>query len=156
MAMEKDAAKAMAEEVLAGAVLASRGTGGRIAGGAIAGNVINVAGVAGAAASMLGADALASKKQTPVAPGDHKGFIFVAAGRTKVGFFEMKRGLIGNSLGRLLVELPRDEVVRFQVDQKGITTSAVDVEIKDGTVYGLEVARANRGKAQRVQRELGF
>ena len=105
---------------------------------------------------MLGAETLASKKQTPVAPGDHTGFIFVAAGRTKVGFFEVKRGLIANSLGRLLVELPRDQVVRFQVDHKGLTTSAVDVEVKDGTVYGLEVARANRGKAQRVQSELGF
>ncbi len=156
MAMEKDAAKVLGEEVSVGAVVASRETGGRITGGAIAGGVMHIAGAAGATAAMLGAQALESRRQTPVTPGDHKGLIFVAVGRSKLGFFELKIGLVKNSLGRLLVELPRDDLVRFQVDPKGVTTSAVDVETKDGTVYGLEVARANRSKAQRVQRELGF
>ncbi len=157
MGMEKDAEKAMNEEVTLCAVVASRGTGGRVAGAAMAGQVMNIGGGAvGAAAAAMGASAMNSKKETTFLPGDHKGYMILAAGKTKLGLFAMKRGLLSNTVGELLAERGRDEVSSFVVDGKGIATSAVDIEFKDGSAYLLEVPRASKGKAEKLQKELGF
>lgn len=156
MGMEQEAEKAMNEDVLLCAVVASRGTGGRVAGATLASQVMNIGGAVGAAAATMGASAVTSKQETAFVPGDHKGYMVLAAGKTKLGFFAMKRGLMSNSVGELLAERQRDEVSRFEVDGKGIATSAVDIEFKDGSAYALEVPRASKGKAQKLQKELGF
>jgi hypothetical protein len=156
MGMEKDAAAAMNEDVSLCAVVASRGTGGRVAAATMASQALNIGGAVGSAAAAMGASAAASKGATAFEPGSYHGYMVLAAGKTKLGFFAMKRGLLGNSVGALLGERGREEVSRFAVDGKGIATSAVDIEFKDGSSYALEVPRASKGNAQKLQKELGF
>ena len=76
--------------------------------------------------------------------------MILAAGKTKLGFFAMKRGLLSNTVGALLTERNRDEVSGFAVAEKGLATSAVDIAFKDGSACALEVPRASKGKAQKL------
>jgi hypothetical protein len=155
MGLEQDAAKVLNEDVSLCAVVASRGTGGRVAASMLGGQAMNAGGgaIAAAAASIAGG-AITAKNVSPF--GDYKGYMILAAGKTKLGFFKMKRGLLSNSIGDFLSACPRDEISRFAVAGGGIATSAVDIEMKDGGAYELEVPRASKGKAEKLQRELGF
>lgn len=155
MSMEQDAAKVLNEDVSLCAVVASRGTGGRVAASMLGGQAINAGGgaIASVAASMAG-NAINAKNESPF--GDYKGYMILAAGKTKLGFFKMKRGLLSNGIGDFLSACPRDQISKFVVAGGGITTSAVDIELADGGAYELEVPRASKGKAEKLQKELGF
>lgn len=156
MGFEQDAAKVMKEEVAMCATMATRGTAGRVTTGALGAQAAGIAGAAGAAVAAMGASALNPKQETASSPGDHSGYVVLAAGKTRLGFFVMKRGLLNSSLGELLLERGRDEITRFAIDSKGFTTFAVDVKFNDGSAYGFELPRAWKGKAEKLQKELGF
>ena len=155
MGMEQDAAKVLGEEVSMCAVVASRGTGGRVAASMMGGQVMNAGGgaIASVAASMAGSKINAAG-ESPF--GDYNGYMVLAAGKTKLGFFKMKRGLLSNGVGDFLSACPRDQISGFKVAGGGIATSAVDIELNDGGAYELEVPRASKGKAEKLQRQLGF
>jgi hypothetical protein len=98
-------------------------------------------------------EAVRSKTSSSVA--DHKGYMILAAGPTKIGFFVMKRGLISNGIGNLLAEHPREDIAKLEVGS-GLATAGVALEFKDGSSYALEVPRASKGKLEKLQKELGF
>jgi hypothetical protein len=146
MGMEQDATRALNDDVSICAVVATRGTGGRVAAFGVAGQAI------GALGSMA-AEALTSKTERPF--GGHKGYMVMAAGKTKLGFFK-KKGLVFNGIGDLLGQCQRDQISSFVVAGKGLATSAIDITLSDGSSYELEVPRASKGKAEKVQKVLGF
>jgi hypothetical protein len=148
--MDKVAARLMGEPVIAGAMIATAGTGGKMALGA---GAAAVGGIVGSAVVAAAQTALGRDMKEPTTPGSHQGLMYVAVGPTKVAFFSVRRGLLKASIKELLVEVPRDDVAQFEVGG-GALTSSLAVVLRDGTNYRLEVARAYRGKAQRVQQAL--
>ncbi len=87
-------------------------------------------------------------------PGGHHGDIYAAVGRTQLAFFEMKRGLLRKSVGKLLEKRPRKDVASCTFEPAKLGASNLTVELSDGTVYALQVARVNRGKGEGLYRAL--
>ena len=82
-------------------------------------------------------------------PGDHEGIFYVAVGPINVGFFSIKRGLLKNSLDKLLVQHPRSDLQAMEIE-KGVMPPAHFV-FQDGTHYVLVCARINLGKLKKVR-----
>lgn len=144
--MEKNAAQILGEDVIASSPVMPSGYAKNIAS--------HVAGTyAGGAIGAAAAGALNRRGAEPITPGDHKGNIFMVVTPTRLAFFEQKQGLLRRSLGRLLAEHPREEVSNFNLEGKGMTNSALTIELADGTTYGLAVPRVQRGKASKVAAE---
>lgn len=148
--MEDAAAAQMGEPVLAGADIATPGVIVRAGVSAGIGGAIGV-GIA------MGAERLARGAQIKDAttPEGYKGLMCIAAGPTKLAFFEYKRGLLRNSGGRLLVAVPRSSVAAFEFGC-GTLATMFSVLLCDGTHYALEVARARKGKAETVRQRLNL
>jgi hypothetical protein len=105
--------------------------------------------VAGGAAGIIAAsETVAKRRKNRVTPGDHNGDIYAVVGRTQLAFFELKRGLLRKSIGRTLASLPRAELASCQFEPARVGASNLTIELSDGTVYSLQVARVNRGRGQ--------
>ena len=110
-----------------------------------AGAVRQAAGLAG----MLAHDAVAAKSR-PDAPGGFTGgYIVMALTADSVAFLTMKRGLLRNSVGELLDRVDRAEVSALTFGS-GLTTVPLTVSLTDGTVWELEVPRANKRSAEKL------
>lgn len=148
MGMESQATELLGEAVSRTAVVSPKGQGKKFMTAGVAGQL---AGVAGA----MMADAKAGKRP-PTTPGDFSGgYMVIGLGETQIAFFEMKRGLMKNGVGKLLVAHPRESVTRFDIGG-GTLTAVVTVELADGTNYLLEVPRAQKGGAEKLAKELGL
>ena len=146
--MESDAAAKLGEAVELTTVVSPHGQGKTLM---TAGVIRQVAGVAGALAVTH-----RSAKERPDTPGGFKGgYMVLALGATKVGFFSMKRGLLKNTAGELIEELPREAITGFELGG-GTLTSPLKVTLDDGTVWDLEVPRAQKGKTEKIAHALGF
>lgn len=148
--MEKAAAQLLGEPVVIGATIATKGTLSKMAvtaGAFQAGGVIG-----GLAGSAIGA-ALGNNAKAPTTPGNYKGLAFIAVTPTNVAFFSVKRGLLKNSIKELLVQHPRADLAGMEVG--GGLIPSVTVAFNDGTIYALEVAKLQKGKADKVKQELG-
>ncbi len=139
--MEKQASAALGEQVVAGALVSSAGTGkamglrsfGAQLGGAIGSGIAQAAG--------------GPPKVT--SPGGYQGVMYMAVGPTKVGFFGTKQGLIGRSLKDLLLTVSRGSITTFEM-HGGALTCPLAVALDDGTVFALEVPRAEKGKTEKI------
>jgi hypothetical protein len=133
--MDKKAGEILGEDVIAGVTLeaqkAVRSAVGGIVGELLAGGEIEEASL----------------------PGGHEGIHYVAVGPTKLAFFSIKRGLLRNSLGELLVEHPRNDVRAMEIES-GVMPAAHFV-LQDGTHYVLVCPRIHLGKLKKVQELLG-
>ena len=129
--MDKKASELLGESVIAGVMLEAGESVRKMIGGAVP---LIIAGVESLKAAV---------------PGDHKGLHYVAVGPSKVGFFSLKRGAFKPSLGELLVECPRDEVVAVEI-KKG-AMPPVHFVLADGTDYVLLCARVNLRKLKKVK-----
>jgi hypothetical protein len=133
--MDKKASEIMGESVVAGATLQAKKT-------LIKSVAFSLGGLAG--------EALADRAvKDPSLPGDHQGIFYVAVGPTNVGFFAIKRGLIRNSLDKLLVQHPRSDVQAVEIE-KGVMPTAHFV-FQDGTHYVLSCPRISLGKLKKVR-----
>jgi hypothetical protein len=140
--MEKAASELMGEPVLQGATIASRGHISKLALGGIGGAV---------GAVVVGA--IASARKQPSVPGNHKGFIYLAIGPTKLALFAVKQGWLSNSIDKLLAEHLRSDVAAMEV--KGGMIPSINILLADGTDYSLECALMFLGKAKKVKEILG-
>jgi len=140
--MEEQAAEKLGEPVSVIAVVSPRGMG----------KSIMTAGVAQQLGGALGAVGAAkmTNKRMPGGPGDHKGFMVIALGETKIGIFKQKTGLLKPSCGDLLETFPRDQLVSFEIGS-GKLTLPVNVVFADGTEFEFEAPRAQKGKAERFK-----
>lgn len=133
--MDKKASEILGEEVIAGVALeaqkAVKSAVGGIVGDLLAGGEVEEASL----------------------PGGHEGIHYVAVGPTKLAFFSIKRGLLKNSLGELLVEHPRSDVQAMEIES-GVMPAAHFV-LRDGTHYVLVCPRIQLGKLKKVQELLG-
>lgn len=110
--------------------------------------------VGGGAGLVAAADQVAKRRKDRVTPGGHNGDMIAAVGRTQVAFFEIKRGLLRKSVGKLLAKSPRSEVAECSFEPSKMGASNLTVELADGTVYALQVARVHRGKGQALYEAL--
>lgn len=147
MGMEEQAAEKLGEAVSQVAIVSPRGHGKKMM---TAGVARQLGGALGAA----GAETLANRR-LPGGPGDHKGFMVIALGATKIGFFKQKTGLLKPSCGDLLETFPRDQVTAFDIGG-GALTSPVTMTFQDGTEFEFEAPRAQKGKAERFKAALGL
>lgn len=102
----------------------------------------------GVAGIVAASKAVEKRRENRVTPGDHNGDIYAVVGRTQLAFFELKRGLLRKSIGKTLASLPRAELASCQFEPARVGASNLTIELADGTVYSLQVARVNRGKGQ--------
>ncbi len=105
--------------------------------------------IGGAAGALFGRFATGSLQKSQLGGG---GIYYVAVGPSKLAFFSVKRGLIKNSLGELIVEYPRSDLQSLDI-KKGIMPKAHFV-FKDGTGFVLMCARALKGKLKKVKQAL--
>jgi hypothetical protein len=140
--MESQASEKLNEAVTMTAVVSSKGTGKK---------TMLTAGVGGVAGQLLGEKL--GNKNVPTSPGGIAGYMVMALSDASLAFFKMKRGLLKNSAGDLLVSVPRGSVSAFTFGG-GALTSGLNIELNDGTVWALEVPRAGKGKAERIRRAL--
>ena len=106
---------------------------------------INAAGSVGGVAGIVGA---AKRRKDRVTPGGHHGDINAAVGPTQLAFFEMKRGLVRKSVGKLLEKTPRKDVAACSFEPSMMGASSLTVELSDGTVFALQVAQVNRSRGE--------
>jgi len=139
--MEKRAAELLGESVEAGCVIATKGTISKMAlgGGGLVGGLI--------------AGAIAATMKPPSTPANHRGFVYMAVGPTKVGFFSVKQGWFSNSVGDLLVQHSRGDIAAMDVD--GGMIPKIAVVLNDGTNYALECGLILLGKAKKIKTALG-
>lgn len=145
--MDESAAEhSMGEQVIASSPLIPSGLALRVG--------VLASGGVGGAAGIISAAGRAEKMRKDTAPGDHEGDLYMTVGRKRVALFEMKRGFLKKSLGKLLVQFDRSELkeVRFKPSRMGV--SNLDLELNDGTLYELQAARVHRGKAEEIYNEL--
>jgi hypothetical protein len=110
---------------------------------------IQAAGSVGGGAGIVGAaDRVAERRKDRVTPGGHNGDIYAAVGPTQLAFFEMKRGLLRKSVGKLLEKTSRTDVAACSFEPSKMGASNLSVELSDGTVFALQVARVNRSRGQ--------
>ena len=110
---------------------------------------ISAAGAIGGGAGIVGAaERVAERQKDRVTPGGHNGDIYAAVGPTQLAFFEMKRGLLRKSVGKLLEKTPRKDVASCTFEPSKMGASNLTVELSDGTVFALQVARVNRSKGE--------
>lgn len=140
---EQPAVDAIGEAVLAGAPVMPSRFG-------LTSAITTAGAVTGGVAGMAAAGKINAKRGTPSTPGDHQGSMYIAVGQSQVGFFEVKRGLFGSSLGKLLLKTPRANVTRSAFTPSRMGASNLEVELADGAVFPLDVARVHRSKGQRV------
>ncbi len=142
MGLDSKAAQVLGADVSHTAVVSPKGQGKRLM---TAGAVRQAAGLAG----MLAHDAVAAKSR-PDAPGGFTGgYIVMALTADSVAFLTMKRGLLRNSVGELLDRVDRAEVSALTFGS-GLTTVPLTVSLTDGTVWELEVPRANKRSAEKL------
>lgn len=139
--MEKVAAEKLGEPVVAGVVVASKGHLLKM------GVTAGVGGLVGAAA---GAAVGARTERNTQLINDYKGLMYIGLGPTKLGIYGVKRGLLKNSITEMLLSVPRAEVASLEVG-KGFT-APVTITLKDGTAYTMEVARAFKSKAEKLEK----
>ncbi len=139
MSMESKVAAKTNESISLAVVVSSKGMGKKM---------MMTAGVAGQAIASA-----TMNKKAPTSPGEHSGYIVMALGPSKLSFFKMKRGLLSNSPGDLLVEVPRESVTNYAIGG-GALTSELTIELNDGTVWALEVPKVGKGKAEKLRKEL--
>ena len=106
--------------------------------------------VTGGVAGMATAGKINAKRGTPSTPGGHQGNMYMAVGESQVAFFELKRGLLRSSLGKLLLKVPRTSVSRSAFAPSRMGASSLELELADGTVFPLDVARVHRSKGLMV------
>jgi hypothetical protein len=138
--MEKKAEELMGEPVQAGSVIATRGHVSRAAlgGGGLIGGLI--------------AGAVAAAQKPPSTPGNHRGLVYMAAGPTKVAFFEVNQGWFSQSLGTLLAEHRREDVAAMDV--QGGMVPKIEFALADGTNYALECGMVFLGKVKKIKAAL--
>ena len=139
--MEKDAARLLGENVLAGATVASKGHTSRVA----------TAGVGGAIGGLV-AGAISAGRKPPTTPGGHTGLMFLAASPSKLAIFAVKQGLMNVSIDRLLVEHPVEQVRAIEI--KTAIVPKVNIVLTDGTNYALECGLFFLGKVKKVKAAL--
>jgi hypothetical protein len=148
--MDKVAAHMLGEQVVVGATIATKGTLSKMA---VSAGAFQAGGVIGSlAGSAIGA-ALGSNAKAPTTPGNYKGLAYIAVTPTQVAFFSVKRGLLKNSIKELLAQHPRGDLAGMEVG--GGIIPSVTVAFNDGTIYAMEVAKIQKGKADKVKQELG-
>ena len=133
--MDKKASEIMGESVIAGAALLAKNT-------LIKSVAFGLGGLVGEALADV------AVKDASL-PGDHEGIFYVAVGPTNVGFFAVKRGLLKNSLDKLLVQHSRSDVQAVEIE-KGVMPPAHFV-FQDGTHYVLVCPRIHLGKLKKVR-----
>lgn len=146
--MDKGAAEKLGEPIVAEVVVSSKGHLLKM--GVSAGIAGGIGGVVGSAAGAAAGRMVGGKaEKAGQLPGDYKGLIYLGLGPTKLGIFSAKRGMLASKADQLLLAVPRSEVETLAVG-KGFT-APVTITLKDGTTYTLEVARAFKGKAEKVE-----
>jgi len=145
MSMKSKVAAKTNESISLAVVVSSKGMGKKMM------MTAGVAGVAGMAGQAIASATM--NKKAPTSPGEHSGYIVMALGPSKLSFFKMKRGLLSNSPGDLLVEVPRESVTNYAIGG-GALTSELTIELNDGTVWALEVPKVGKGKAEKLRKEL--
>jgi len=140
--MDEQAAAKLGEQVDAGAIISTAGTGKSMMRSGISGAI---GGVAGSVAT----DALTAGSGNASGILGHAGLMYMAVGPTKVGFFTLKQGLLKSSVGDVLGVLRRDAVASMTIGG-GALTSAMMLALTDGTTIALEVARTQKGRAERI------
>ena len=134
--MEKQASEMMGEAVVAAVQLEAQA----LVKGAMGGGILGT----------LAGNALAGVevKDTSL-PGDHKGIIFMAVGKNKVGFFSVKQGIFKNSLNEKLAEFSCSDVKVVEIE-KGMMPTA-HIVFQDGTHYALKCAKMNVKNLNKVK-----
>jgi hypothetical protein len=144
------AGQLMGEPVLAGVTVASRGTTAKLR---------TLMQVSVKEVQEVITTLVDSFTDETVTPGNRRGWMYLAVGPSKIAFFSLKMGLLGFKLEDLIVEHPREMVASFEMHGQ-IVSSAITINLTDGTVYELEYARNLAGtdarKFQHVMRELGI
>jgi hypothetical protein len=135
ISMDKKASEMMGESVIAGVALLAKKT-------LIKSIAFGLGGLVGEALANV------AVKDASL-PGDHEGIFYVAVGPTNVGFFSIKRGLLKNSLDKLLVQRSRSDVRAMEIE-KGVMPT-VHFVFQDGTHYVLSCPRNQLGKLKKVR-----
>jgi hypothetical protein len=95
-----------------------------------------------------------SPQPTPETP-DFGAFAYVAVSATDLVLVKAKQGLTGLKMTDEVVgRVPRSDVVSIDLGP-GTLASPLTITLSNGDQWALEVARANRGKAEQVVAELG-
>ena len=89
------------------------------------------------------------RRKDRVTPGGHNGDLYAVLGASQLAFFEVKRSLLQRkSLGRLLFQTPISEVAACEFTPSRIGVSTISLELRDGTLYPLQVARVHRSRGE--------
>jgi hypothetical protein len=95
-----------------------------------------------------------SPQPTPETP-DFGAFAYVAVSATELVLVRAKQGLTGLKMTDDVVgRVPRSDVASIDLGP-GTLASPLTITLSNGHQWALEVARANRGKAEQVVAELG-
>lgn len=147
MGMEQKTSALIGEPVEKTTIVSPRGTGKKMF---TTGMATTLGGVVGG---------LAADRKTKISAtgldnlkGSH---IVLALSPTRLTFFAMKRGLLSNSPGELLAEIPRAEIQAFTIGG-GVMTAEVEITLTDGSVVSLETPKAHKGKTKGLAEAMGF
>lgn len=149
---ERAIREALGEEVLAGCPVMPAGyalSGALAAAGPAVG--VMTGGAIGAAVGMAASREALAGRERPLTPGGHQKWMYMVIGPTQVGFFDLKQWVLWKSIGRLLLQLPRQDVTHCEFVPGKIGASRLTVHLADGATYALDVARVHRGKAEKVR-----
>ena len=108
-------------------------------------------GLLGSVAARLATRALDKRTNISGAPAGHDGNIFAAVGETRIVFFELKKGLFGASLGKVLARHDRADLAACEWSGGALRMSTLTLRWRDGTKYVLDVVPGQRGKGERFR-----
>ena len=114
-----------------------------------------VGGLAGVAAGKLLEHRLKDNQDSRHAPAGVEGDVYVALTANWLAIYEHRRGALKSSIGDLRAKTERTSITGLTIDAKRFGFSPVSIKTRDGAAYGLEVAMAHKGKAQRVVSAVG-
>ncbi len=138
----------LGEEIIASCLAISKGHTMRNATSAAG---FAVGGIIGAAAATVAAKKFGKDGPEGTSPGGHRGNVYIVAGPTQIAFLEQKQGLIKASLGKVLARHARSEVTAIELAPGSLGMTTFTVRFQDGSSYVLDVARVQRGKAERFR-----
>ena len=82
--------------------------------------------------------------------------LVLIAGSTKFAIFASKAKAFGYGLGPLLVQVPKQAVVRFEFGKGSLaSTAGVIIELENGDTYPIEMARLMLGDCRKIAEALG-
>lgn len=123
-------------------------------GGAVGGLI---GGVVGAGAGAL-KDAVGKKKEAPPPQPAMTPHMLIVVGPTKFALIEWKQGFFKNSLGQLLAQYPKSDVVGFEPGAKtrSVAVKGLTVALADGTRYEFEHHWGLKKQREKVRELLGL